>query len=439
MDWQRFRHMIYGEEEHYGFRGVVFHQVCFLSLVALTAGLFLTIRLGQWDLTLIMVGCQIALTFSYWLSRVMNRYVLGFSLFVTVAYSLLASNYFLVGGINGTTDIISLLVLGVFFASSQSRSHWIWTALHGLVFCGLTYWDYSTDKSGITPYTDEFQRYMDTGLTYIFVLIFMFYIFRLIRRAFEHEKGKVEVQRLKLEASKAELEQSNQELIKVLSIIAHDVRNPLASIQSFLEVSADGSLAPDDQKAINQGLQEMVQNTSHMLDDMVNWSKVQISGQATNFHKQGIGSWLNKTADHMRQMAKAKGVLFNDNYNGRLKLYCDPILMTVIIRNLIQNAVKFTSPGNVVQLEVKQDKSHMLFEVIDEGLGIPEADLEKLFTDKSISKSGTRQERGSGFGLLIVKEYVDLHQGKIEVESTVGKGSRFTVKIPLAQGRFLKS
>lgn len=433
MNWQRFRDIIYGEEERYGFRGVIFHQVCFLSLVALTAGLFLTIRLAQWDLTMILVGCQIALTLSYWLSRVMNLYVLGFSLFVTVAYTLIGFNYALVGGIDGTSDVISLLVLGIFFASSESRSHWFWAVLHGAVFCGLTYWEYVTDRSAITVYTDEFQRFMDTGLTYIFVLIFMFYIFRLIRRAYEYQKRQVEAQKLKLESNKQELEKSNQELIKVLSIIAHDVRNPLASIQSFLELSADGDLAPKDQKVINQGLQGMVQNTSHMLDDMVNWSKLQISGQATSFHKQGIGSWLNKTVDHMRQMAKAKGVLFNDNYNGRLKLFCDSILMTVIIRNLIQNAVKFTAPGNVVRLDVSKDKTHMLFIVSDEGLGIPEADLAKLFTEKSISKTGTGEERGSGFGLIIVKEYIDLHHGEIEVESTVGKGSRFTVKIPLVR------
>ncbi len=430
MSFERFKEIVYGNESQFGLRELIFHQVCFLSSVALTFGLLLTLRISQWDLSLVIVITLLALTLSYWLSRVMKKFTLGLILFVVIAYILIIFNYFLNGGINGPTSLISVLILAIFYASSFSGRHWIWTLLHGLIFCGLTYYEFIYDRKYIVDYENSEQRYSDIALTYLFTLAFLFLIFRLIRRAYELQKEKVDEQRKSLEKGKEDLEKSNQELIKVLSIIAHDVRNPLASIESFLELSADGGLLEEERKTINRDLHQMVQHTSHMLDDMVNWSKIQISGQTTNFHSRSLGSWLNKTVDHMKQLAKAKGVLFNADYNGRQKLFCDPILMTVIVRNLIQNAVKFTPPGKTVDLKVIQESKDLVFEIQDEGIGMTEDERSKLFTDKSVAKSGTQQERGSGFGLLIVYEYVQLHGGTISVDSELNEGSRFKVLIP---------
>ncbi len=431
MPLTKFKDIVYGTEKEFGLRELIFHQVCFLSLVSLSFGLLLTINVKLWDLVIVIVITQLVLTLSYWLSRVMGRFHLGWGLFVIISYALLAAIYFLNGGINGSTNIVSFLTLAILFATSQSRNHWLWMLFHAVLFAGLTLYELNYGRSLITPYATEEERYLDAIYSYFLAIAIFFLVFRLVRQAYEKQKAKVEEQRLALEQNKEDLEKSNLELIKVLSIIAHDVRNPLASIQSFLELSADDGLPKNDQQEINTSLQHMVQNTAHMLDDMVNWSKIQISGTTTSFAELSLSSWLNKTIDHLREIAKAKGVILKDQYNGRQKFYCDPILMTVIVRNLIQNAIKFTPAGKIVSLKVYTDKSEIVFEIEDQGMGIPKEDQANLFSGKAAIQKGTQNERGSGFGLMIVKEYVDAHQGKIELKSIEGEGSNFIVRLPL--------
>lgn len=430
MSFKKFRDIVYGTESEFGLRELIFHQVCFLSALALSFGILLALNLRDLDLIVAILITQIVLTLSYWLSRVMRLFLVGWILFSITTYALIVSNYFLNAGIDGTTNIVSVLIVAILFATSRSKLHWIWTSTNGLVFSALLFYELNFGKASISAYPNAEARYVDHVFSYLLVLAFMYLIFRLIRRAYEKQQEKVIEQRKDLEGKQVELEKSNTELIKVLSIIAHDVRNPLASIQSFLELSADESLTKDEQKEINASLLHMVQNTSHMLDDMVNWSKIQISGTTTSFSAVSLSSWLNKTVDHLRGIAQAKGVLLSEYYNGRTKLYCDPILMTVIIRNLIQNAVKFTPPGKKVELRVIEEKQEIIFEIEDQGIGIPIENQKRLFSGQASIQSGTQNETGSGFGLMIVKEYVEAHQGSIEVLSKAKEGSLFKIHIP---------
>lgn len=427
----KFKDIVYGPETEFGLREIIFHQVCFLSSIALAIGLLLSINIQQWDLAATVLIIQFFVVTSYWLSRVMNRFLIGWLLFTIASYVLIAANYFLNAGINGTTGILSLLILAILFATSRHKIHWIFTTLHALLLSALSLYELNYGSGHIVAYPNSHERFIDTIFNYLLVFTVLYLVFGLIRHAYETQKAKVEEQRRTLEQQQSSLEKSNRELIKVLSIIAHDVRNPLASIQSYLELNADGNLLSEaEQKKINQDLLKMVQNTSHMLDDMVNWSKIQISGTRTNFQEVGIGYWLNKTVDHLREMAKAKGVMFLADYRGSDKLYCDPILMTVIIRNLIQNAVKFTPSGRTVELKVQEQEKAMIFKIKDEGIGIDPANQNQLFSGNASIQQGTENEKGSGFGLFIVKEYIDAHQGQIEIDSKVGQGSLFTVSIP---------
>jgi two-component system sensor histidine kinase/response regulator len=164
---------------------------------------------------------------------------------------------------------------------------------------------------------------------------------------------------------------------------------------------------------------------------MLNWSQSQMQGQTTQFKKVALWSWLNPTIAHLKDMAHAKGLQLIENYNGRDQLYCDPNLMTVIIRNLMQNAIKFTPRDGRIYFTVEKNKEGLSFCIEDKGIGMDADTQQKLFSEKQTSTDGTNMEKGNGFGLVIVKEFVELHQGSITVVSKVGLGTTFTVQIPM--------
>lgn len=430
MNYQRFKELVYGSEPEFELKEIIFHKICFISTFALAIGLAVSLYINQWEMVMVIMFTQLVLTLSYWFSRIMGHFRTGWYLFVSISYVLFIANYFLNSGIEGTTTVMSFMTLSILFAVTKSKSHWKWSAVHALIFGSLIIYEQFYGRDLIIPYESSEYRYSDHITMYILTVGFFYLIFSLIKEAYENQQKKLAQQSLLLAENKEELQKSNKDLTKILSILAHDVRNPLASIEGYLELLQANAIPTAERGAFESELLNMVQTTGHMLDDMVHWSKGQLGGYQANFKEQTIGSWLNRTIEHLRGMAHAKGVGIDDDYNGSEKILCDPILMTVVIRNLLQNAIKFTPSGKRIQFKAQKIEGGYWFQIKDEGIGISPENIPNLFSGKAESVLGTKAEQGTGFGLLIVKEYVDLHQGKIEVHSKVGEGSTFTIIIP---------
>lgn len=430
MNLRRIKEIIYGVEPEFDLKQIVFHKICFIATLGLTIGLALSIYIRQWDVAVMVVLAQLVLTLCYWFSRIMRLFKVAWVLFVITSYVLFILNYFLNSGLDGTTLVMSFMTLSILFAGTESKYHWRWTLVHGIVFGGLVLMELFYGKDFLSLYKSEELRYTDHLAVYLLSISFFYLVFSLIREAYERQHEKAESRRLELKKNKEELQKSYTELTKLISIIAHDVRNPLASIEGYFELLTNDAIPKEEKAKLEKELLGMVQNTGHMLDDMVHWSKGQLGAYSTNFKTVSIGSWLNRTIDHLRGMAKAKGILIYDDYNGEEKMFCDPNLMTVVIRNLLQNAIKFTPPGKQINFKARSIEGGTWFEIKDQGIGIENDKIPALFSGKAESSLGTKLEQGTGFGLLIVKEYVDLHRGRVEVYSKVDAGSTFTVTIP---------
>jgi two-component system sensor histidine kinase/response regulator len=135
--------IVYGKEEEFGLRETVFHQICFLSAIALGFGQLLAVYIRQWDLALSILSALFILTLAYWFSRVMKKFMVGWVLYLVISYLIFTINYFLNSGINGTTIIMSFVSVAMLYATSSSKNHWIWTSLHGLLFSGLLLYELS--------------------------------------------------------------------------------------------------------------------------------------------------------------------------------------------------------------------------------------------------------------------------------------------------------
>jgi len=344
---------------------------------------------------------------------------------------MIISSFVLTGGINGASATMSLLVLCFFYASTESKFHWIWTVLSAMVFSCLVGYQYFASDPMIIEIANEETRFIDAALVYVVVVCFLYLTFRQIRKNHETQSTQLENQRNELLEVKNNLEGTNNKLTKILSVIGHDVRNPLASIESFLDIILDDEENLDEEMTfVKKELQASVRFTSTMLDDLTKWSKEQVYGQEYKIEKQALGCWLDETVDGLSHLSRLLGVELICNYDSSAIVLCDGALMRIVIRNLIQNAIKFTPEGKKVFLEVGTTDVHHVFEIIDQGVGMSEDQIKKLFTNKTESNLGARQEKGSGLGLLLVKEYVDVHQGIIETESQLNKGTKILIKIP---------
>lgn len=233
-----------------------------------------------------------------------------------------------------------------------------------------------------------------------------------------------------------ELEEANRTKDTFFSIIAHDLKNPFMAILGLTEL-----LKLNAEQYSRNEIQDMIElidssakNTFKLLEQLLDWSRIQ-SGRIKfepDHHEvdaliSGVFNYYKSAADH-KEITLSKSI---ETYFEPATLYCDSNLMSTIIRNLVSNAIKFTPEGGEITVDVQQNSIETTFIVSDTGVGISKDIRKKLFRiEEKISTNGTNNEMGTGLGLLLCKEFTEKHQGTIEVHSTIGKGTRFTVVIP---------
>ncbi|HEX8061207.1 MAG TPA: HAMP domain-containing sensor histidine kinase, partial [Cyclobacteriaceae bacterium] len=231
----------------------------------------------------------------------------------------------------------------------------------------------------------------------------------------------------------AQLEESNNIKNKLFSIISHDLRGPLISLQGILDVVSIDSLSPEDIRKFTEKVGVRLHYTSDFLDNLLHWSRMQMQGESFVMVPEKF--WLQQLLVSSTQVLRGEA----DRKNIRLtievpaiEVYADMNMMQTVVRNLVSNALKFTYPaGGKVQITAVQKDKFVAVRVSDNGTGISEEVMTKLFTLAGISKLGTQLERGTGIGLAICKEFVERNGGTIRVESKIGEGTTFEFTMPV--------
>ncbi len=254
--------------------------------------------------------------------------------------------------------------------------------------------------------------------------------------AFQMNKvlGELAESQEKLQISNSDLEKSNKEKDKFFSIIAHDLKSPLSSLSSLLQMIQDErDTMSNDEKHEILGL--LLNNSKHvydLLENLLEWSRVQ--RKVNTFAPivlpaKGIAE---ETLQLLVTQASNKEITLTNNINEKTKIRADYMMFSTLIRNLVSNAIKFTPQGGSISLYSKDDDNDFVrFSIIDNGVGMDDTIKSKLFKiDEHITSLGTNNERGTGLGLILCQEFVTLHEGDIGVESEVGKGSEFYFTLP---------
>jgi PAS domain S-box-containing protein len=220
---------------------------------------------------------------------------------------------------------------------------------------------------------------------------------------------------------------------KFFSIIAHDLKSPFNSILGFSKLLGE-SVRTKDYEHVEQYasiIERSTQRTMDLLMNLLEWSRSQTGKMEYQPEYLELDTIVNEVLDLFEQTALQKNITVQRKLPPFATLYADKILTCTILRNLISNAIKFTHPGGEIQISARQTDGTTEICVSDSGIGIQKEDLKKLFRiEESFSSKGTMNEQGTGLGLLLCKEFVEKQGGSIRVESTVGKGSVFCVKLP---------
>ena len=233
--------------------------------------------------------------------------------------------------------------------------------------------------------------------------------------------------------AKKELERIGQEKDRFFSIIAHDLKNPFNSIIGFSDLLKEEA-SNLGRKEI-QRYAEIISNSAHhtfqLLENLLTWAKMQ-QGRMEFYTKDiKLTRSVNNVVDLLKVIATQKGILLINNVSENIWVNADENMLNTVLRNLVGNSIKFTHHGGTVLIDAEAILDEVQISVSDNGVGIRKENLEKLFSiSAGISTSGTNKEQGTGLGLILCKEFVENHGGKIWVNSEEGKGTVFHFTVP---------
>jgi len=238
----------------------------------------------------------------------------------------------------------------------------------------------------------------------------------------------------KINQQKTELEQLNIAKDRIISVLAHDLQKPMLSFRGIGKKVKYLLDKQDYQRIIRLGhaLDKEVNSLSALLDNLLKWALLQKDSLHQQTNEVAILPVVNQTISLFEKTASDKSIRLIPNIDSSHKVLADNNLLATIIRNLVDNAIKFTEPNGEVLIASKIVGNEVLISVQDSGIGIAPEKLNRIFLlQKEKSNIGTFGERGSGLGLYLVKELTTLCKGQIKVSSQVGKGTSFFIHLPL--------
>ncbi|GET34603.1 hypothetical protein PbJCM13498_34660 [Prolixibacter bellariivorans] len=249
------------------------------------------------------------------------------------------------------------------------------------------------------------------------------------RRANNRDITEQKLAEEKIKKSNEQLKKLNSEKDKFFSIIAHDLKSPFYGFLNLTELMSDSTEVFSREELVEYSklLNEGARNLYKLLENLLEWSQVQKGAIDFVPKDSDLSKMVSQSIETIYQRAKQKRISIINEVVNMQKVYADEKMIGTVLRNLLSNAVKFTrKDGKTIIRSQWLDDNIIEVSVEDDGIGIPEKDINRLFKiEEKVSSQGTEGESSTGLGLLLCKEFIEMHGGKIWVESEYGKGSKF--------------
>ncbi len=257
-------------------------------------------------------------------------------------------------------------------------------------------------------------------LLFLIIIVMFFYFYRVKRQA-----------NIALEKSEKHLQELNATKDKFFSIIAHDLRSPFNALLGLINLLKENRNEYDEEQMeqIIISIHDSAHQNYVLLDNLLEWARSQTSTLKISPESFMLEDVIKDVISLLSKNAEKKEILISQDVHP-IGVFADKNMLHSILRNLISNAIKYSNSGDTIKITYKQDVSQTIISVSDSGIGINGTDIKRLFhIEDNYHINGTDGEKGSGLGLIICKEFVEKHDGRIWVESEPGKGSTFHFSI----------
>ncbi len=214
---------------------------------------------------------------------------------------------------------------------------------------------------------------------------------------------------------------------RILSIIAHDIRSPLVSLQGIIELSQEGILSEENKVEMIELWKKQLDNTMGLLTNLIDWGKIQAGSDVLNKVPINLYDIVQDEFIKCGIAASEKGNSLQNNIEQKFLVYGDENVLRFVVRNILTNSNKFTEKGSI-SIVAKRNKNQITISIVDTGIGMSERQMKSLTEGKSSMVGlGTRNEKGSGLGFMLIKDFVEMLDGKVDIVSELGKGTTIRV------------
>ena len=278
----------------------------------------------------------------------------------------------------------------------------------------------------------DFKNFLVILSLLLGIIIVMYII--ILRNKMQHNHQLQEINQKVVEQN-GQLKELNATKDRFFSIIGHDLRSPLNSLSSFsdLLINHTNTLKPEEIKMVASNLSKSVKNLNNLLENLLMWSRSQSAGITIKKENVPIIKIVEENFLLFETIAANKKIKLSNQLPVDLYGYCDFNTTNTIMRNLLANALKFTGESGEVKVTGSSKNNYIEISVVDSGTGMDSETIANLFKiDKKQSAPGTANEKGTGLGLFLCKDFAEKNGGELTVSSELGKGSCFTFTLPQA-------
>jgi signal transduction histidine kinase len=267
----------------------------------------------------------------------------------------------------------------------------------------------------------EFEKQKQhQSFTYILIILLLLIIAMLAGLGFEHRKAQKYLTEL------------NEQKDRMFTLISHDLRGPIGSVKSIFDLIKQENIQdPNELRTIIGESSEIVDNSYNLLENLLNWVRSQTGRLNVNPEPILLAEIVDHTLKLFATHIRDKKLQITTQIDEDHAAFADREMIKSVVRNLLSNAIKFTFPEGVITISTVQTANLVQLTVKDSGEGMHAETIRKILENKNTSsKSGTKNEKGTGIGLRICHEFIEKNKGRLEIKSKPGKGASFRVSLP---------
>ncbi|MEO5910007.1 MAG: HAMP domain-containing sensor histidine kinase [Pelobium sp.] len=411
-----------GDKEHFSFEERIYHSLSYLIFIFCAILTIVNLSIGFTTVAIIIVPIILIHSFIVYLSRVKGKFKLAIFLTSIECNLYIGIVYFLKGGIHSPLLVCLITTLFLLASIVEIKKIIIYLFFNLITIVLISSVELYYPQSILSTYKNRTDMYTDNVISYILVSSLIACGIYFLRKNNHQQKAA-------LENSAISLIKMNDEKDKLFSIISHDLKTPLNAVKQYLEFLNEGNLTPEERKFIEEQLLITTIGTQNLLHNLLDWSRNQIEGRPLALEYLNLEECLVDTVKNAKGLCEKKEITFINDIDRDINCFLNKHMIEMIVRNLLNNAIKFTHPNGYIKLATEVKDKICRISIKDDGMGIAQADQADLFSLKIKSSSGTQNERGTGLGLVLCKEYIQKLGGEIGFESEVGKGSTFYITL----------